>query len=65
PICQTLPDIARRCQSLPLDWARAFHAFDFQRKNNFQLEIHHQVYHQDVVAYQLQRLPDSARKIII
>jgi hypothetical protein len=57
--CLALPD----AKSFPLDCARAFYPFVFHRINDFKKKIHHQNYHQDVVAYQFQTLPDSARKI--
>jgi hypothetical protein len=44
----------------PLDCARPFYSFVFQRINRFQKKFHHQIYHQGVVAYQFQTLPDSA-----
>jgi hypothetical protein len=43
---------------------RAFYPVVFKRINDFQKKIHHQIYHQDVVAYQFRTLPDSARKIV-
>ena len=51
-------------RSLPLYGERAFYPVVFKRINDFQKKIHHQIYHQDVVAYQFQTLPDSARKIV-